>query len=64
MTPSRHTKTALLERFFFLFVESSSASSHILPQTVTVMQGGLVRRFSAVACAASLAIMPALARRL
>jgi hypothetical protein len=29
-----------------------------------VVQGGVVRRFGAVVCAASLAIMPALARRL
>ena len=31
---------------------------------VAVVQGGVVRRFGAVVCAASLAIMPALARRL
>ena len=31
---------------------------------MTVVQGGLVRRFGAVVCAASLAIMRALARRL
>ena len=29
-----------------------------------VVQGGVVRRFGVVVCAASLAIMPALARRL
>ena len=28
------------------------------------MQGGVVRRFGAIVCVASLAIMPALARRL
>ena len=31
---------------------------------VVVVQGGVVRRFGAVVCAASLAIMPVLARRL
>ncbi len=31
---------------------------------IGVVQGGFLRRFGAVACAASLAIMPALARRL
>jgi len=31
---------------------------------VVVVQGGFVRRFGAIVCAASLAIMPALARRL
>jgi hypothetical protein len=31
---------------------------------MVVVQGGLVRGFDAVVCAASLAIMPALARRL
>ena len=31
---------------------------------VVVVQGGVVRRFGAVVCVASLAIMPALARRL
>ena len=31
---------------------------------VIVVQGGFVQRFGAVVCAASLAIMPALARRL